>query len=150
LFQGGSKSESSLVLASTSHQDRVFPRDSQQAGKKATYNVFAYSSGRLHKSKFLAEQHHRKSISYIPYEMMYKKWQYHLLKMLRENVSDPAIEKDIDRAWRDYPKGFVAFLQDGDVPPGGKGLAQYLAKYVVSPPISVRRIESYDGKVISY
>lgn len=91
-----------------------------------------------------------KSISYIPYEMMHKKWQYHLLKMLRENVSDPAIEKDIDRAWRDYPKGFVAFLQDGEVPPGGKGLAQYLAKYVVSPPISVRRIESYDGKVISY
>lgn len=36
--------------------------------------------------------------------------------MLRENVSDPAIEKDIDRAWRDYPKGFVAFLQDGEVP----------------------------------
>ena len=56
-----------------------------------------------------------KSISYIPYEMMHKKWQYHLLKMLRENVSDPAIEKDIDRAWRDYPKGFVAFLQDGEV-----------------------------------
>jgi len=45
-----SKSESSLILASTSHQDRVFRRDSQQAGKKASYNVFAYSSGRLHKS----------------------------------------------------------------------------------------------------
>jgi hypothetical protein len=91
-----------------------------------------------------------KSISYISYEMMHKKWQYHLLKMLRENVSDPAIEKDIDRAWRDYPKGFVAFLQEGEVPPGGKGLAQYLAKYVVSPPISVRRIESYDGKAVTY
>jgi len=42
--------------------------------------------------------------------------------------------------------------------PGGKGLArhtlgglaQYLAKYVVSPPISVRRIEKYDGKSVSY
>ncbi len=82
--------------------------------------------------------------------MMHKKWQHHLLKMLRQNVSDPNIEKDVDRAWRDYPKGFVAFLQDGEVPPGGKGLAQYLAKYVVSPPISVRRIERYDGKSVSY
>lgn len=91
-----------------------------------------------------------KSISYIPYEMMHRKWQYHLLKMLREKVSDPTIEKDIDKAWKDYPKGFVAFLQPGEVPPGGKGLAQYLAKYVVSPPISVRRIESYDGKSVSY
>jgi hypothetical protein len=81
---------------------------------------------------------------------MHKKWQYHLLNMLREKVSNPAIEKDIDLAWTDYPKGFVAYLQPGEVPPGGQGLAQYLAKYVVSPPISVRRIESYDGKSVSY
>jgi len=90
------------------------------------------------------------NISYIPFDMMHKKWQYHLLKMLRDNVSDHAVERDIDRAWRDYPKGFVAFLQPGEVPPGGQGLAQYLAKYVVSPPISVRRIETYDGKTVRY
>jgi len=98
----------------------------------------------------LDQRNQWKSVSYIPYDLMHKKWQYHLLKMLRETVSDPAIEKDIDEAWRKYPKGFVAFLQDGEVPPGGKGLAQYLAKYVVSPPISVRRIKSYDGKAVNY
>jgi len=119
----------------------------QTAGRSGHYNPHLHI---LMTAGGLDQLEQWKSISYIPYEMMHKKWQYHLLKMLRENVSDPAIEKDIDRAWRDYPKGFVAFLQDGDVPPGGKGLAQYLAKYVVSPPISVRRIESYDGKVISY
>ena len=91
-----------------------------------------------------------KNISYIPYDMMHKKWQHHLLKMLRENAPDPAVEKDIDRAWKDYPKGFVAFLQAGEVPPSGQGLAQYLAKYVVSPPISVRRIKKYDGKSVRY
>jgi hypothetical protein len=91
-----------------------------------------------------------KSVSYIPYEMMHKKWQYHILNMLREKVSDPAIEKDIDRAWKTYPKGFVAFIEPAEVPPGGQGLAQYLAKYVVSPPISVRRIERYDGKTVRY
>ena len=91
-----------------------------------------------------------KNVTYIPYAMMHRKWQYHLLKMIRENVSAPAVEKDIDRAWKDYPKGFVAFLQPGEVPPGGQGLAQYLAKYVVSPPISVRRIQRYDGKTVSY
>jgi len=89
-------------------------------------------------------------VSYIPYEMMHKKWQYHLLKMIKEKLSDPAIKKDIEQAWKQYPKGFVAFLQQGEVPPGGQGLAQYLAKYVVSPPISVRRIERYDGKAVSY
>jgi len=89
-------------------------------------------------------------VTYIPYEMMHKKWQYHLLTMLREKGVDPAIEKDIDQAWKNYPKGFVAFLQPGEVPPGGQGMAQYLAKYVVSPPISIRRIERYDGKAVRY
>jgi hypothetical protein len=49
-----------------------------------------------------------------------------------------------------HPNGFVAHVQKGDVPKGGKGLAKYLAKYVVSPPISVRRIESYDGINVRY
>lgn len=44
----------------------------------------------------------------------------------------------------------MAHLQPGDVPPGGKGLTEYLAKYVVSPSISVRRIEEYNGQQVSY
>ncbi len=89
-------------------------------------------------------------ISYIPFDMVHRKWQYHLLTMLREKVSDPAIEQAVDRAWKEYPKGFVAYVEKGDVPAGGQGLARYLAKYVVSPPISVRRIERYDGRCVSY
>jgi len=91
-----------------------------------------------------------KSVSYIPYDIMHRKWQFHLLNMLRVNIDHPDIERDIDTGWKDYPKGFVTYLQPGDVPPGGKGLAKYLAKYVVSPPISVRRIERYDGKYVRY
>ena len=119
----------------------------QTAGRSGNYNphlhILMTAGGLDKKGKW-------KSVSYIPYDMMHRKWQYHLLKMLRQNVSDPNIEKDIDRAWTDYPNGFVAFLQEAEVPPGGKGLAQYLAKYVVSPPISVRRIERYNGKFVSY
>jgi hypothetical protein len=119
----------------------------QTAGRSGHYNphlhILMTAGGLDKKGKW-------KSVGYIPYDMMHKKWQHHLLKMLRQNVSAPSIEKDIDRAWTDYPKGFVAFLQEGQVPPGGQGLAQYLAKYVVSPPISVRRIENYDGKSVSY
>ena len=119
----------------------------QTAGRPGNYNphlhILMTAGGLDKKGKW-------KSVSYIPYDMMHKKWQFHLLNMLRQNVTDPNIEKDIDKAWSDYPKGFVAFLQPGEVPPGGQGLAQYLAKYVVSPPISVRRIERYDGKFVSY
>jgi hypothetical protein len=91
-----------------------------------------------------------KPLSFIPYELMHRKWQYHLLTMLRQHADHPDIAKELDRGWKDYPKGFVAYLQPGKVPPGGQGLAQYLAKYVVSPPISVRRIEQYDGTTVRY
>ncbi|RPJ17790.1 MAG: transposase [Chloroflexi bacterium] len=119
----------------------------QTAGRSGHYNPHLHI---LMTAGGIDKKGRWKPVSYIPYKMMHRKWQYHLLEMLREHAADPAIDKDIDRAWTDYPKGFVAFLQEGDVPPGGKGLAHYLAKYVVSPPISVRRIENYDGKTVSY
>jgi len=119
----------------------------QTAGRSGHYNPHLHI---LMTAGGIADNDKWKSVSYIPYEIMHRKWQFHLLNMLKENVCDPAIAKDVDRAWKDYPKGFVAFLQPGDVPPGGKGLAKYLAKYVVSPPISVRRIESYNGESVSY
>ena len=119
----------------------------QTAGRSGHYNPHLHI---LVTAGGLNPQRQWTPVSYIPYDLMHRKWQYHLLTMLRQNVSDPAVENDIDRAWRNYPNGFVAFLQPGDVPPGGKGLAGYLAKYVVSPPISVRRIESYDGQTVRY
>jgi len=56
------------------------------------------------------------------------------------------MEEKIDRCWREYPNGLVAYIEKGDVLRGGKGLARYLAKYVVSPPIFLKRIIKYDGK----
>jgi hypothetical protein len=91
-----------------------------------------------------------KPLSYIPYELMHRKWQYHLLTLLAQEGDSETIQADLDHGWNDYPKGFVAFLQPGEVPAGGKGLAEYLAKYVTSPPISVRRIERYDGQTVRY
>ena len=94
----------------------------QTAGRSRHYNPHLHilmTAGGLDKK---GNPTRWKSVSYIPYDMMHRKWQYHLLKMLRQNVSDlsdksdPNIEKDIDRAWTDYPNGFVAFLQEGEVP----------------------------------
>ena len=90
-----------------------------------------------------------KKIRCIPFDLLHRTWQYHLLTMLREQIDDPHIEPDLDHGFTHYPKGFVANVQPGDVPPGGKGLADYLAKYLVSPPISVHRIERYDGHTVT-
>jgi hypothetical protein len=41
-------------------------------------------------------------------------------------------------------------VQRGKVPSQYQSLASYVAKYVVSPPISVRRIDRYDGERVTY
>ena len=41
-------------------------------------------------------------------------------------------------------------MHKGDVPARYQSLARYLVKYVVSPPISLRRIDRYDGHRVTY
>jgi hypothetical protein len=90
------------------------------------------------------------TLKYFPYEILHKKWQYHLFRMLKERVPTREMQAKIDELYRNYPDGLVANIQRGEVPKRIRGLAKYLAKYVVSPPISVRRMVSYDGKRVKY
>lgn len=83
-------------------------------------------------------------LSYIRYEIIHKKWQYYLFGMVKEVMSDKAeVGQLIDELWHRYPKGLVAYLKEKAVPKVDK-LAHYVAKYVVSPPIALSRIISYD------
>jgi Putative transposase len=82
--------------------------------------------------------------------LLRKKWQWHLLTMLRQTVQTDAMARLIDVCYTRYREGFVTNVQKGDVPTRYQTLATYLAKYVVSPPISVRRIDRYDGHQVTY
>jgi hypothetical protein len=89
------------------------------------------------------------NLGYFPYEIIHKKWQYHLLKMMEEHFGD-SIKEVIDGLWKNYPKGFVSHVSKGKAPEYSKGLAKYLAKYVASPPISIRRLIGYVDNKVSY
>jgi hypothetical protein len=89
-------------------------------------------------------------LNYLPYHVLHKKWQWYLLEMLREQLDTDEIDKLAAYCYQKYPKGFVANVQSGNVPGRYKSLAKYLAKYVVSPPISLRRIDAYDGQTVTY
>ena len=89
-------------------------------------------------------------LDYVPYPMLRKKWQWHLLTMLRQTVKTSEIRRLVDRCYTRYREGFVTNVQKGDVPARYQSLARYLAKYVVSPPISLRRIDRYDGHRVTY
>jgi Putative transposase len=78
----------------------------------------------------------------FPFKGLHKKWPYHLFTMRKHRVRTRAITDKMDALWRKYAQGLVAYLEEGKVPAGGEGLAYSLANYVVSPPISLRRILS--------
>jgi hypothetical protein len=82
--------------------------------------------------------------------MLHKKWQWYALERCRETVQTDELKTLIDTCYQRYPHGFVANVQKGDVPARSQSLAMYLAKYVVRPPISVRRIDRYDGHQVTY
>ncbi|MEK9149329.1 MAG: transposase, partial [Candidatus Desantisbacteria bacterium] len=119
----------------------------QTSGRSGSYNPHLHiicTSGGMTKDGCW------KGFGFIDFVLLHRKWQYHLLKMLRENVKSEEMEEEIDRCWREYPKGLVAYIEKGDVPNGGRGLAYYLAKYVVSPSISLKRIIRYEGQKVRY
>lgn len=89
-------------------------------------------------------------LNYFRYEIIHKKWQYYLLKLIKKNNPTPEMRKLVDELWMSYPDGFVANVTKGKVPESFRGLAKYLAKYVASPPIAIKRILKYDGGEVTY
>jgi putative transposase/transposase-like zinc-binding protein len=89
-------------------------------------------------------------LSYLPYAVLRRKWQWHLLTMLRQTLKTEAIHQLVDACFTKYPNGLVTNVQKGQVPSQSQSVARYVAKYVVSPPISVRRIDRYDGQRVTY
>ena len=89
-------------------------------------------------------------LQYLPYELLRRKWQWHLLSTLRTTLATDAIKQLVDVCFRKYPNGLVTNVQKGQVPSRYQSLARYVAKYVVSPPIAVRRIDRYDGERVTY
>ena len=89
-------------------------------------------------------------INYLPYDLLRRKWQWHLLSMVRKTLKTDAINQLVDTCFRKYPHGLVTNVPKGQVPSQYHSVARYVAKYVVSPPISVRRIDRYDGERVTY
>jgi hypothetical protein len=91
-----------------------------------------------------------REVDYFPCTVLHKQWQDHLCTMRPQRGGTRAIQEKSDAWWRQYPRGFVAYWEEGKGPAGGEGWASYLAKYGVSSPISLRRILSYEGQRVRY
>jgi len=89
-------------------------------------------------------------VQYLPYALLRRKWQWHLLTMLRQTLQSETVNRLVDTCFTQYPQGLVTNVPKGQVPSQYQSVARYVAKYVVSPPIAVRRIDRYDGARVTY
>lgn len=84
-------------------------------------------------------------LPYFKYEnFLPKKWQYHLLEMVKNFDSSEEVLALVKKLWKHYRKGFVNNFKKGDVPKNIKHLVKYLAKYISKPSISVAAILECD------
>jgi len=87
---------------------------------------------------------------YLPYELLRRTWQWSLLRLVRQTLQMEVVTQLVDASFKRSPKGLVPNVQKGQVPSQYQSLARYVAKYVVSPPMAVRRIDRYDGERVTY
>jgi Putative transposase len=87
---------------------------------------------------------------YLPYALLRRTWQWYLLGMVRQTLKTEGVNQLVDACFTRYPKGLVTNVQKGKVPSQSQSLARYVAKYVVSPPLAVRRIDRSDGERVTY
>ena len=83
-------------------------------------------------------------LDYLPYPLLRKKCLWHLLTMLRQMVkSKERVHRLVDTCYTRYREGVCNQCAKRGCPPAVSELGAYLAKYVVSPPIALRRIDRY-------
>ena len=117
----------------------------QTTGRSARYNPHLHI---MMTAGGLDEEGSWHDLEYVPFDYLHRKWQYYLFEMMKEEFGGE-IRGLIDRLYRKYPKGIVAHIKMEKVPKKEK-LAQYLMKYVGSPPIALSRIIEYDGERVKY
>jgi hypothetical protein len=81
----------------------------------------------------------------LPSALLRRTWPWHLLTRLRQTLQTKVIEPLVAACLRQYPDGLVTNVPQGQGPAQSQRVARSVAKEVVSPPISVRRIDRDDG-----
>lgn len=91
-------------------------------------------------------------VTYFDTKKLRKLWQFHVLTVLKKAVRGTPHAKvcswKLGQMFAQYPTGFDCHAMPESGPVERRVI--YLCKYVSSPSISIRRIESYDGERVTF
>ena len=87
-----------------------------------------------------------KHVYYLPYRMMRMKWKYASLEVIEKYAESMEEQMALEAMRHDYLNGFDIKRIKGKMQK--KELAWYIARYIRHPPISNRRIVSYNRNIV--
>jgi hypothetical protein len=89
-----------------------------------------------------------KWFGHINYEGLRHSWRYCLLKLMLEEVSDPAFKGLVDMLYNKYKDGF--YVNAPPIKNFSAGLVNYIVRYAGRPVLAQSRITGYDGEYVTF
>jgi Putative transposase len=117
----------------------------QTAGRASNYNPHAH----MMVTGGIDQRRPWQDVKTVSYDYLHREWRRQLFARLEETSRSAEVALLLKRLGQEYKRGLVAYWEPKPVKIG-KGLAQYLIKYVASPPIVVSRIIAYDRPSVSF
>lgn len=88
-------------------------------------------------------------VTYFPFELLRKYWQYAVLKMLKAKLPKTKENKElINSLFSKHKNGF--YVRARDRIKSKRELVRYIGRYIRHPAIAESRIDSYDGKIVVF
>lgn len=88
-------------------------------------------------------------VTFFPFELLRKYWQYAVLKMLKRKLPKTKESKQfIDSLFTKHSKGF--YVRATDRIKSKEEIVRYIGRYIRHPAIAESRIDSYDGEKVTF
>lgn len=89
-----------------------------------------------------------KRFSHISYEGLRRSWQYSVLKLLSEKITDPVFKTLVNKLYADHREGF--YIYSPPIKNFSSGVVKYIARYAGRPVMAQSRIIGYDGETVTF
>lgn len=89
-----------------------------------------------------------KSFDHINYEGLRRSWQFSILKLLSQKISNPSFKSLVNKLYAEHKPGF--YVNAPPVKNFSSGVINYIVRYVGRPVLAQSRISNYDGDSVTF
>lgn len=89
-----------------------------------------------------------RKFDHINYKGLRRSWQYSILKLLSEKITDPFFKALVDKLYVHHQSGF--YVNSPPIKNFSSGVVNYIVRYAGRPVLAQSRITNYDGESVTF